>query len=580
MPTNVDVLIVTALKTEFEAARKVFLRDGDEKIGVTQWETMPGDRPYICGRYLLDDGSGFDLAIARPNRMGANSTGSLAAALVERLRPLCLAMTGVCAGNPEEVALGDVVVGELAYAYDEGKRDAEGFTGDHRQSPIAEAWLTAAQDLDVSGLRSYGLPASDDARFWFLERLRDGADPRKHPARNRYFAEGKWKIVIQQLEAEGLIKRQGTSFTLLPAGLDFVEASLAYDIDPPAHLPFAVKVGPIASGNAVVKDGVTWDTLKRMGVRTVIGLEMEAAAIGIAARAAGVPYWMVVKGVMDHADPKKDDRFKAFGARASAEVLELFLQQQAGIFARKAPATSANTDISVDWLPRSPMDPEFALISSLLGTKAPRFRAILDRSIEVAKAATNDMLEAHRVAEAIKDAAGHKIDRAKTKPFHLKNAKVLKLKKITGNKRDGAKVWDSGDEYVGQIKGETESGIGVYRVFHISSGMTPTLASSYAGKVDAGYGPSGVYTFPDRAQFMGEWSGGHPSFGYRELVGASNSLDGDLYLGSMSVSGSGGYTPRWFPEGEGILINAGERVITCGTFKDGELEDVKCVINF
>jgi hypothetical protein len=39
-----------------------------------------------------------------------------------------------------------------------------------------------------------------------------------------------------------------------------------------------------------------------------------------------VPHWVVVKGVMDYADPNKDDRIKPFAARASAEVLLRLLQ--------------------------------------------------------------------------------------------------------------------------------------------------------------------------------------------------------------------------------------------------------------
>jgi hypothetical protein len=82
----------------------------------------------------------------------------------------------------------------------------------------------------------------------------------------------------------------------------------------------------MASGNAVVKDGVTWESLKGLGVRTVIGLEMEAAAIAQVAHRLEVPLWIVVKGVMDYADPKKDDRFKPFAAMASAQVLIRILQ--------------------------------------------------------------------------------------------------------------------------------------------------------------------------------------------------------------------------------------------------------------
>src|ERR1019366_2474629 len=100
-------------------------------------------------------------------------------------------------------------------------------------------------------------------------------------------------------------------------------------IDTPDKLPFKLKVGPIASGNAVVKDGVTWDHLKHLGVRTAGGLEMEAAFIGRAAQQLNIPGWIVAKGVMDYADPKKDDRFKPFAARASAGVLFRFLDKVA-----------------------------------------------------------------------------------------------------------------------------------------------------------------------------------------------------------------------------------------------------------
>lgn len=62
-----------------------------------------------------------------------------------------------------------------------------------------------------------------------------------------------------------------------------------------------------------------------MGVRTVAALEMEGAALALVARGLEIPQWIVMKGVMDHADPRMDDRFKPFAARASAEALRAFL---------------------------------------------------------------------------------------------------------------------------------------------------------------------------------------------------------------------------------------------------------------
>jgi len=54
---------------------------------------------------------------------------------------------------------------------------------------------------------------------------------------------------------------------------------------------------------------------------------MEAAAIGSVAELTRIPHMIVMKGVMDHADEDKQDGFKVFAARASAECLIAFLRE-------------------------------------------------------------------------------------------------------------------------------------------------------------------------------------------------------------------------------------------------------------
>lgn len=363
-----DVLLITALKEEYDAARLAFDADGPAGDGVREWAefdaamSLPHERGvfYRHGRPL------FSISIARASRMGGLETGPFAARLVQKLRPGCLVMSGVCAGNPGVVALGDVVVSELAYQYDEGKREPGGFAGDHRQSAVSERWRRAAEALRPESSRSFGLPSRDDARFWVLETLHVGGDPLRHPARSRYFDRGAWKVTVRELLAEGTIEVDGSSLKLTPAGEAEVRNSLILDVDPPEQLPFAITVGPIASGNVVVKDGLTWDSLKAMGVRSVVGLEMEAAAIARVAIAAEVPEWLVVKGVMDHADPKKDDRYKPFAARASAEVLREFL---AGRFT----AGSVGRDIAEPPTFSSPPDASSVrnIAPATIATKAP-----------------------------------------------------------------------------------------------------------------------------------------------------------------------------------------------------------------
>ena len=342
-----DVLLITALKEEYDAAKRAFDADGSSGDGVRGWTELgaANNLPHERGVFYHENRALFSISVAKASRMGGIETGPFAARLVEHLRPSCLVMCGVCAGNPGDVALGDVVVSELAYQYDEGKREAGGFVGDHRQSVVSDSWQRAAESLKLESLPSFGRPSPHDARFWLLETLHAGGDPRKHPARPRYFGMGEWGPMIDSLKAEGTIAEDGLSLRLTPAGEAEVQKSLLRDVDTPERLPFAIKVGPIASGNVVVKDGITWDSLKTMGVRSVIGLEMEAAAIGRVATAARVPEWLVIKGVMDYADPNKDDRYKPFAARASAEVLRALLAGRfmAGPVGRDTSAPAAHS---------------------------------------------------------------------------------------------------------------------------------------------------------------------------------------------------------------------------------------------
>ena len=68
---NVDVLIIAALKEEFEAARAA------AGVAWTPHEAHGGD-PYVRGDYRCADGRVLSVALARPVRMGGRSAGPLA----------------------------------------------------------------------------------------------------------------------------------------------------------------------------------------------------------------------------------------------------------------------------------------------------------------------------------------------------------------------------------------------------------------------------------------------------------------------------------------------------------------------
>ena len=335
---RVDVLVIAALPEEFDAARTAGLPGAPASPGVLRWEErdLDGLPPFLWGEYRVGGKVRFTVALARPTQMGGRATGSFATSLTDRLRPASLAMCGVCAGNPADTALGDVVVGEPVYEWDEGKQSASGFQGDHRQFRLEPRRLRAAQDVDPSGLAAYGDASDEQASLWFLEQVHCGRQPRDHPARDAYFPSGTWPRRLAQLAEQGLIRREPAGAAVLTsAGSDLVQRRLYDDADGPQRLPFRVLAAPMASGSAVVADPGIWRRLAAMGMRKVAAVDMEAATIATIAHERNLT-WLVAKGVMDHADATKDDRYKEFAARASAQVMFALLE---GLATRTDPGT-------------------------------------------------------------------------------------------------------------------------------------------------------------------------------------------------------------------------------------------------
>jgi nucleoside phosphorylase len=331
--SDVDVLIVTGLQMEYEAACEVGLsRSGSP--GIVSWEQrrqgLPA--PYVIGDFI-SNGKFMRVALAHGQKMSGRYLSYVAAYLLSELKPRCIAMSGACAGNPDDAAFGDVIVADMTFQYDEGKVTQRGFLPDHRPDKLRDStWVDLLGKLKPKDYPSYGDPSDSDADLWLLEQISLKRDVRIHPARNRYFPDELWEDRIKGLMAKKLIYLKGARLTLASKGRTLVNERRLLGVLPPAKLPFSIKIGPMASGNVVVKDN-RWTKLQGEGIRTVLGLEMEAATVG----GLGTQFnldWIVMKAVMDYGDRNKDDRFKSFAARASAEVLFPFLMSR---FGRKVP---------------------------------------------------------------------------------------------------------------------------------------------------------------------------------------------------------------------------------------------------
>src|SRR5262249_27491847 len=142
-----------------------------------------------------------------------------------------------------------------------------------------------------------------------------------------------WAAVVASLRRQQLLAATGRALTddgrRTVEDLLFEYQGTLPDLSPSgAQQPFRLHVGALASGSQVIEDEAIWGSLSR-SVYTVVALEMEGAALGQLAhcqRQYGVDA-IVMKGVMDFADHGRDDHFKPFAARASAECLLAFLRE-------------------------------------------------------------------------------------------------------------------------------------------------------------------------------------------------------------------------------------------------------------
>lgn len=180
--------------------------------------------------------------------------------VIEEFQPRMACMTGICAGDRTRIQLGDLVVAERTFGYDQGT-----FTVDE-QGRTVHQHDTATYQMEENLLRFLQFFSSDEELLSSLAR-----SSQQHP---------------------------------LPA--------------------FRCHIKPMASGSAVRRDTPFQDI--QVPVHGAVAIDMEGAAFGRVMMSHATIPWLVVKGVADYADTKKDDTYHAFAARAAARYALKVLQ--------------------------------------------------------------------------------------------------------------------------------------------------------------------------------------------------------------------------------------------------------------
>lgn len=223
------------------------------------------DAIFIHEGYIeTTDGQRITVCAMAAPRMGMVSTALHSAGIISLLRPHLLTMCGICAGVKGKTDIGDVILAEPAWDYQSGKR-----VRDKKNS--------------VFSIAPHQLYPNHVVRTHVQQLAND-------------------KKIMQEIYGN-------------------------YTGGRPSNVP-ELKLGPLASGSAVLADGEAIHEIKAQH-RNLHGIEMEVYGMYAAAHTAPRPQPMVfaMKAVCDFADPDKDNDFQRYAAYNSANTLKILMER-------------------------------------------------------------------------------------------------------------------------------------------------------------------------------------------------------------------------------------------------------------
>lgn len=251
-----DIAIICALKDpEFRQVKN--LSNNWEKVNIPNSSLSFFKTTFNRGNKSLS------VVAVSNDLMGMVNTAILATQVIEFFKPKYLAMTGIAAGNPDEVDLGDVILFEHAWDYNSGK-----IKSDENKNQVFE--LDLRQEPVCKDLCNYMKELKDDEDFLY-----------------------------QTFKEYGITNRAKTQLK--------------------------IQIGNVASGAAVIANSEVTKEITKQG-RKLKGIEMEGYAVYCAASHAREPKPtpFVIKSICDYADENKNDNIQDYAAYTSARILKEF----------------------------------------------------------------------------------------------------------------------------------------------------------------------------------------------------------------------------------------------------------------
>ena len=274
--------------------------------------------------------------------MGGEAASNVATRLTTQFRPKCLAMVGVCAGWRGKVKLGDVVLADRLFRYDAGKiktnidngnnedvflRDIKTYNLNPKWKQNAEDLATAWRPLEWHFEKPFGYEYQETWLINSLATVEKGDSSKLIQSEERKRMCPDWTTVLNRLEKKALISVD-RDLALTKKGRAFAKERSIRSPDGPPEQETSAKahIAPIGSGTQVIEDPGLFPQIA-LSVRKILGVEMEGSAVANVAAIEGVEHCVVAKGVSDHADPDKDDRFRPFAIEASYRFLRQIIEE-------------------------------------------------------------------------------------------------------------------------------------------------------------------------------------------------------------------------------------------------------------
>lgn len=324
-----EIAIICALPLEADAVEALFDESYD-KLSQIYGKEPQDDNIYTSGRI-----GQHSVVLCYMPGMGKGSAASVASGLRVSYTAIKYALVvGICGGVPfpsqnTAIILGDVIIGDSVVEYDFGGQYPDKF----RRKNDARGTIGPTKEIQtlLAGLKTR------NARIQVQKRVSQSLENLQKHTGSEWYYPGTIEDVLFEASCRHRHYRQPLVVNYFRAhcncSIDLVcDAALKSDCkelgcvgkpvqrdrlssDSPKPV---VHIGPIASGDTVMKSGEHRDNLaKELGV---IGFEMEGAGVQ-----QNIPC-VVIKGVCDYADSHKNKLWQNYAAATAASCAKVFLE--------------------------------------------------------------------------------------------------------------------------------------------------------------------------------------------------------------------------------------------------------------